>query len=140
LAQVFDRDLGGTNNWGEFDRLSAFDGSNGDKFGGSADIDGATIVIGAAVDDGSGSAYLFELQPSSGIPDYLHISNETLSSTEVYEACIEITAGPTCVLTSSAQVIFRAPSIVLDSGFDVGSGASFTADSSLPAGCTARPD
>jgi hypothetical protein len=59
----FDRDQGGTDNWGEVQKLTASDGASGDRFGESVSIDGDTALVGAHLDDDSfddsGSAYVF---------------------------------------------------------------------------------
>ncbi len=59
---VFQRDEGGTNNWGEVKKLTASDAQAGDRFGWSVAISGDTAVIGAQHEDtwGSfaGAAYL----------------------------------------------------------------------------------
>ena len=60
-AYVYERNQGGTDNWGEVKKLTASDGGAGDQFGGSVSISGDTIVVGADADDSSkGSAYAFE--------------------------------------------------------------------------------
>ena len=64
-AYLFERDLGGANNWGEVKHLFASDGAAFDGFGISVTISGDTIVVGAANDDvggniSQGSAYVFE--------------------------------------------------------------------------------
>ena len=60
-AYVFVRGAGGT--WSQQARLSALDGADADRFGGSVSLSGDTAVIGAAQDDDagseSGSAYVF---------------------------------------------------------------------------------
>ena len=71
LAQLFVRDQGGTENWGEVDRLLAPDGVAGDYFGSGAAISGPTIFVGASLDDhsstdGAGSAYVFEVASTMG--------------------------------------------------------------------------
>jgi VCBS repeat-containing protein len=63
-AYVFDRNLGGANNWGLVKKLTTSDGAAGDRFGYAVSIYGDTIAIGAPYSDGtvptSGSAYVFE--------------------------------------------------------------------------------
>jgi hypothetical protein len=64
-AYVYERDLGGADNWGERTKLTPSDGANNDNFGWSVCIDGDTIVIGAFFDDvganvDQGSAYVYE--------------------------------------------------------------------------------
>ena len=64
-AYVFTRDTPGdlASRWTQVAKLTADDGANGDRFGGSVSIDGDTVVIGAHGDDDkgtdSGSAYVF---------------------------------------------------------------------------------
>jgi hypothetical protein len=75
-AYLFKRDVGGTNNWGQFRRLLPSDralGVDGDLFGWSVAISGTTVVVGAYGDDfdtdpnhNQGSAYVFE-QNQGGI-------------------------------------------------------------------------
>jgi len=61
---IFQKDQGGTDNWGEVKKITASDAANGDQFGESVSISGDTVVVGAAFnDDGgtsSGSAYIFQ--------------------------------------------------------------------------------
>ena len=63
-AYIFERNIGGSNQWGERKKLIASDASDGDWFGFSVAIDGDTIVIGAQKNDdisiNNGSAYIFE--------------------------------------------------------------------------------
>jgi uncharacterized repeat protein (TIGR01451 family) len=64
-AYVFQRNHGGTNNWGEVDKLTAADGSSGDSFGLPVYASGDTVLVGAHRKDdkgwGSGSAYIYTL-------------------------------------------------------------------------------
>jgi hypothetical protein len=63
-AYLFSRDEGGTDAWGELQRLRASDGQNQDWFGFSSSILGNYILVGAVGEDGSGTdrgaAYLFK--------------------------------------------------------------------------------
>jgi len=65
-AYIFERDQGGTGNWGQLTKLTASDAAAGDHFGWSVSISGSTAVIGAHYDDdagsNSGSAYVFDLR------------------------------------------------------------------------------
>ena len=57
---VFQRDAGGTDNWGEVNKLTASDAQR-DFFGGSVAVSGDTIVVGAhAQDYYIGAAYVFQ--------------------------------------------------------------------------------
>ena len=64
-AYVFTRNTAGdlTSGWTQVAKLTADDGSGGDRFGESVSIDGDTMVIGARLDDddgtNSGSVYIF---------------------------------------------------------------------------------
>ena len=62
-AYVFSRDEGGTDNWGELQRLRAGDGANQDYFGFSVSLDGLYLLAGATGEDGAGTgrgaAYMF---------------------------------------------------------------------------------
>jgi len=56
-AYVFKRQGG---SWVETQKLTASDGAAGDQFGFSVAVSGATIVVGAPIDNvGQGSAYVF---------------------------------------------------------------------------------
>jgi hypothetical protein len=63
-AYVFERNSGGSHNWGQVKKLAAADAATDDRFGIRASISGDTIAVGADLDDdagsGSGSAYVFE--------------------------------------------------------------------------------
>lgn len=59
-AYIFERNEGGSNQWGEVKKLTAADGADFDQFGWSVTVSGDTVAVGANGDDGKGSAYLFE--------------------------------------------------------------------------------
>ena len=63
-AYIFERNQGGTNNWGQVSKLTATDASAGDLFGSSVSLNSDTALIAAFLDSdagiGSGSAYIFE--------------------------------------------------------------------------------
>jgi len=64
VAYVFYRDQGGTNGWGQVEKLISADGAPGDEFGVSVSVNGNKVVVGARyVDIGSnndqGAAYVF---------------------------------------------------------------------------------
>lgn len=60
---VFQRDVGGFDNWGEVTKLTASDAEAHDDFGGSVGISGAVAVVGACCEDSggdfAGAAYVF---------------------------------------------------------------------------------
>jgi hypothetical protein len=63
-AYIFERNYGGTNNWGQVAKLMASDGAVLDEFGWSVAISGDYVVVGAHREDGAGStrgaAYVFD--------------------------------------------------------------------------------
>lgn len=60
---VFQRNFGGPDNWGEFQKLTASDGAADDYFGASVGVSGENLIVCASktdeVDENTGSAYLF---------------------------------------------------------------------------------
>ncbi len=65
-AYIFHKDQGGTNNWGQLRKLTAFDGAEGDSFSEDAvSISGGVVVVGAWSDDNAGGTnagaiYIYE--------------------------------------------------------------------------------
>ncbi len=59
-AYIFERNLGGANNWGERKKITASDAGAGFAFGASAAIDSNTVIIGSSGVTGGGAAYLFD--------------------------------------------------------------------------------
>ncbi len=61
---TFERNVGGTDAWGQTAKLTPDDGDDQDRFGNAVAVDGDTIVVGARADDEygyfSGSVYLFD--------------------------------------------------------------------------------
>ena len=66
-AYIFQRDVGGPNNWGEVVKLIASDAMSNDGFGGAVALSGDIAIAGASGDDSMGSAYIF--QRDLGGPD-----------------------------------------------------------------------
>ncbi|MCI0489554.1 MAG: HYR domain-containing protein [Blastocatellia bacterium] len=64
-AYIFERNVGGANNWGEVRKIQASDREANDIFGRSVSISGDTLVVGAPDEDTGGSAagaaYLFTI-------------------------------------------------------------------------------
>jgi hypothetical protein len=62
-AYVFERDLGGPDNWGQRKKLLASDAAQDDRFGRAVSVDGDSVLVTADGNDdagsSSGSAYLF---------------------------------------------------------------------------------
>ncbi|MBX3277331.1 MAG: FG-GAP repeat protein, partial [Acidobacteria bacterium] len=60
-AHIYERNKGGTDNWGEVKKLTASDGEVGDQFGYSVSISVDTVLVGAIGDDSvRGAAYIYE--------------------------------------------------------------------------------
>ncbi|MBD3360777.1 hypothetical protein GF366_03170 [Candidatus Peregrinibacteria bacterium] len=63
---IYNKDEGGTDNWGQQAKLTASDGAADDNLGYSASMYGDTVIAGAKGDDsGAGSAYIFG-KPGTG--------------------------------------------------------------------------
>lgn len=75
-AYLFKRD--GTGTWPQQATLTASDGAAGDLFGHSVAIDGNHAIVGAVWDDGSGSAYVYDISGedpgSESIPEFSTIA------------------------------------------------------------------
>jgi len=90
-AYIFERDFGGTDNWGEVAILYASDAQPGDSLGWSVAISADTIVLGAIYEAGgpgdpllfAGAAYVFERNlggPNNwGEAAFLHASDAQVS-------------------------------------------------------------
>lgn len=52
---IFERNLGGADNWGERVRIKASDAEKGDQFGFAVAIDGNNLLVGARKDDDAGT-------------------------------------------------------------------------------------
>ena len=69
-AYIFERDQGGSDNWGEATKLTASDGETIDLFGHSVAISGDTVLVGAYANNdsgnNSGSAYVDSPYLSNG--------------------------------------------------------------------------
>jgi len=63
-AYIYDRNQGGTDNWGEAMKLTASDAEDFDYFGGSVAVDGDYVIVGAAGKWGDGifrgAAYIYD--------------------------------------------------------------------------------
>jgi len=87
-AYIYQRDYGGTDNWGQVAKLTASDASGGDEFGCVVSISGDTVVIGADRNDDagaeSGSAYIFQ-RDYGGTDNWGQVAKLTASDAEAYE-------------------------------------------------------
>ncbi len=61
---LYERNLGGPNNWGEVKKITPFDGEAIDNFGWTVTLQGDTLIVGSQKDDDnfadSGSVYIYE--------------------------------------------------------------------------------
>jgi VCBS repeat-containing protein len=68
-AYLFERNKGGSNAWGQADKILASNGSGADEFGFSVSISGDALVVGAPVamtgTVTTGSAYVFQRNPTN---------------------------------------------------------------------------
>ncbi len=59
-AYIFERNMGGPNQWGQVAELSASDAAINDNFGWAVSVDGTTVVVGAYTHSMGGRVYFFE--------------------------------------------------------------------------------
>ena len=80
-AYVFQRDQGGTDNWGEVTKLTASDGDLYIRFGWSVAVSGDTAIVGASFDDtggnDAGAAYVFQ-RDQGGTADWFRQARTVL--------------------------------------------------------------
>ena len=83
-AYIFNRDQGGTDNWGQVAKLVASDAEDSDYFGFSVAIDGDCAIVGAHYEDGlgtdRGAAYIFD-RNQGGIDNWGQVVKLTASDT-----------------------------------------------------------
>ncbi len=60
-------------------------------------------------------------------PDTIELTDQTISTTQTWEACIQISAGPAVTVVASGDATFRAPTVILRNGFSVLTGAELEA-------------
>ena len=87
-AYVFQRDYGGTDQWGEVKKLTASDvQSSDDEFGDSVSLSGDTIVVGDLYDDAggyrSGAAYVFQ-RNQGGTDEWGEVKKLTATDNQEY--------------------------------------------------------
>lgn len=75
-----------------------------------------------------GGVYVDVSTGGGGCTPDVHLSNQTVTTTTVFEACSSLRAGPAFHVGQPGDVTFRAGQrIILDDGFSVGAGARFEA-------------
>ncbi len=118
-AYIFQRNQGGTDNWGEVTKLVASDGKAEDEFGRSVVISGDTVIVGApwkdfdANSDGiidcnsisrecnRGSAYVFQ-RNQGGTDSWGEVSQLSSSEGKLFGLSVAL-AGDTVVIGSYAE-------------------------------------
>jgi hypothetical protein len=88
-AYVFERDKGGSNQWGEVKKITASDSGDDDHFGRSVAISGDRIVVGAYMEDGvggtnRGAAYLY-WRDEGGADNWGQVKKLIANDTENYD-------------------------------------------------------
>ncbi len=85
-AYVYQRNLGGADNWGEVRKLLATDGEANDNFGISVAVSGSTVVAGAYGDDsGKGSAWIFQ-KDNGGADNWGWVKKLSVSGGSAFES------------------------------------------------------
>jgi len=104
--------------WTQQARLTAADAATGDQFGGSVDVDGDTIVVGAANDDFSGSnkgsAYIF-VRSGTTWTQQAKLTAQDATAGDLFGTSVS-TSGDTAVIGAIGDS---------DSGFESGSAYLF---------------
>ena len=85
-AYVFQRDQGGTGNWGEVKKLTAFDAQTDDRFGISVALAGNIAIVGARLEDAAGNnagaAYVFQ-RDQGGAGNWGQVKKLTASDAQI---------------------------------------------------------
>jgi hypothetical protein len=89
-AYIFQRDLGGPDNWGEVVKLTASDAAMFDTFAGAISLSGDIAIAGATQDDDggaqSGSAYIFQ-RDAGGTDNWGEVVNLSATDAAVFDNC-----------------------------------------------------
>ncbi len=123
-AYVFERSLGGPDNWGLHGVLNPSILEDGDEFGWSVAIDGYTAVVGAPYRNGTttneGSVFVFEWNGTAWIlvqevvPAIRQTDERFGWSVDIIDACIIVGApyydDPSAGIDAGRAVVFRGPS------------------------------
>ena len=107
-VHVFQRDAGGTDNWGELTTLAASDAQDGDEFGISVAVIGDTVLVGAFWEDAGGSnagaAYVFDLSQTKPTPTVTATPTITATPTVTPTSTPTITPTPTPTVTATPTI------------------------------------
>ena len=87
-AYVFHRNEGGADSWGQVTKLTAADAQNDDEFGYSVAVSGDTAVVGAYLEDASGTfagaAYVFQ-RDEGGADSWGQVAKLTASDAHAFD-------------------------------------------------------
>ena len=105
---LFARDRGGAEAWGQVAKLTATDGAAGDEFGWSVALSGDAAIVGAPFDadagDASGSAYLFARDQGG---------------TEAWDQVAKLTAGDAAAGDAfGSSVVLSGDTVIVGATFD----------------------
>lgn len=109
-AYVFERDAGGTDNWGLVQRLRAADLAVGDQFGSSVGFDDETIVVGARLDDGpvrknAGSIYVFKRKANNFWQQERHLWDPAAQRNDHFGFSVDVEGNNIIVGAPNADII-----------------------------------
>ena len=136
-AYVFQRDQGGTNNWGEVTKLIASDSQLQDHFGYSVAISGNTVLVGARqsfVEGNTGAAYVFQ-RDQGGSDNWGEVTKLTGSDAETdrqfgWSVAVNNDTAIVVALVPGAAYVFQRNQGGTDNWGEVkkltGSGAQFS--------------
>jgi hypothetical protein len=94
-AYVFEQQADGT--WQQVAKLTADDGSGGDRFGSSVTTDAGMAVIGALYDDDNGSAYVYEQQADGTWQQVAKLTADDGASGDWFGCSVALNAGVTVI-------------------------------------------
>ena len=111
-AYIYARDLGGPDQWSEFDKITASDAEAGDNFGIGVWIEGATVIVGARYEDGglgdpqlnAGAAYAYTVNvPPNVVGDAFEVMEDSQENPlAVLENDSDYEADPLVIVDVSA--------------------------------------
>jgi outer membrane protein assembly factor BamB len=94
---IFDRDNGGTDNWGYETRLTAAEGQTGDALGFSVAISGDNVITGAINHSnpgpGTGAAYVFKRQGASDWIEQAKLIAADGNNQEFFAFSVDVSSG-----------------------------------------------
>jgi hypothetical protein len=77
-------------------------------------------------------AWSLQENGACGVPDVLTVRNQWVATTQLDEACIQLTGGPALDVDAGGDLTFRSPLIRLENGFAVKTGGTFKAENAVP--------